>query len=82
MPVIKVRSQSTVNAIFRIGDRLAARFPLQPGDVDSTRRWLESEAESGRALLGRTRFATPEPVAIGEPGPGGKARRSGPYQRR
>jgi aminoglycoside phosphotransferase (APT) family kinase protein len=70
MPITSVRSQGTVNAIFRIGDRLAARFPLEPGDVDSTRRRLESEAESGRELLGRTRFATPEPVALGEPGAG------------
>ena len=49
---------------------LAARFPLQPGDVDSTRRWLESEAEAARELVGRTRFPTPEPVALGEPGAG------------
>jgi len=70
MPVTSVRSQGTVNAIFRIGDRLAARFPLEPGDVDSTRRWLESEADSARELLGRTRFATPEPVALGGPGAG------------
>ncbi len=70
MQIQSVRSQGTVNAIFRIGDRLAARFPLEPGDSDSTRRWLESEAESGRELLGRTTFATPEPVAIGEPGAG------------
>jgi aminoglycoside phosphotransferase (APT) family kinase protein len=39
-------------------------------DVGSTRRWLESEAEAARELVGRTRFATPEPVALGEPGAG------------
>ncbi|HEX5908537.1 MAG TPA: phosphotransferase [Propionibacteriaceae bacterium] len=38
--------------------------------MDETRRWLESEAEAARELLGRTPFATPEPVAIGEPGAG------------
>jgi aminoglycoside phosphotransferase (APT) family kinase protein len=65
-----VASQGTVNAIFRIGDRLAARFPLQPGDVDKTRRWLAAEARAARELLGRTRFTTPEPVALGEPGAG------------
>ena len=52
------------------GDKLVARFPLQPGDVAATRRWLESEAQAARELLGRTRFATPEPVALGEPGAG------------
>ncbi|WP_197289264.1 phosphotransferase, partial [Saccharothrix sp. NRRL B-16348] len=34
------------------------------------RRWLESEAEAARELAGRTRFRTPEPVALGEPGTG------------
>jgi aminoglycoside phosphotransferase (APT) family kinase protein len=65
-----VTSQGTVNALFRIGESFLARFPLQPGDVGSTRQWLESEARSARELLGRTRFPTPEPVALGEPGAG------------
>lgn len=65
-----VASQGTVNALFRIGENLLARFPLQPGDVASTRHWLESEAQAARELLGRTRFRTPEPVALGEPGAG------------
>jgi aminoglycoside phosphotransferase (APT) family kinase protein len=70
LPIRHLATQGTVNAIFRIGDRLAARFPLEPRDVSSTRRWLESEAEAARELAGRTRFPTPEPVAIGEPGAG------------
>ena len=70
LPIDRFASQGTVNALFRIGERLAARFPLQPGEVGATRRWLESEAEAARELLGRTRFRTPEPVAIGEPGEG------------
>jgi aminoglycoside phosphotransferase (APT) family kinase protein len=67
LPVRSVDSQGTVNAIFRIGDHLAARFPLQPREVEATRHWLTSEAEAARELVGRTRFATPEPVALGEP---------------
>ncbi|MEU4328612.1 aminoglycoside phosphotransferase family protein [Nonomuraea dietziae] len=70
LPVRSVTSQGTVNTIFRIGDLFAARFPLQPGDVESTRRRLESEARAARELVGRTRFRTPEPVALGEPGAG------------
>jgi aminoglycoside phosphotransferase (APT) family kinase protein len=70
LPVERVESEGTVNAIFRIGHGLAARFPLQRGDVEATRRWLESEADAARELLGRTRFPVPEPVALGEPGPG------------
>lgn len=70
LPVREVVSHGTVNALFRIGDRLAARFPLQPGDVTRLRQWLESEARAARELAGRTRFPTPEPVALGEPGHG------------
>ena len=70
LPVRAVASQGTVNAIFRIGDDLAARFPLQPADVEATRRSMQREAQAARELAGRTRFPTPEPVAIGEPGHG------------
>jgi aminoglycoside phosphotransferase (APT) family kinase protein len=31
---------------------------------------VEAEAAAGRELAGRTPFATPEPVALGEPGAG------------
>ncbi len=70
LPVTGVAAHGTVNAIFRVGDHFTARFPLQPGPVDATRRWLESEAEAARELAGSTRFPTPEPVALGEPGAG------------
>ncbi|WP_250562042.1 aminoglycoside phosphotransferase family protein [Sphaerisporangium fuscum] len=70
LPVTGVAGAGTVNAIFRLGDHLTARFPLESGDVDVKRRWLESEAEAARELLGHTRFPTPEPVALGEPGAG------------
>ncbi|MHB1817137.1 MAG: aminoglycoside phosphotransferase family protein [Streptosporangiaceae bacterium] len=70
LPVRSITSEGTVNAIFRIGDRLAARFPIQPQDPESALRWLESEADAARELAGRTRFPTPEPVAIGDPGAG------------
>lgn len=61
-------SEGTVNAIFRIGDDLAARFPLLPGDVGAVERTLRSESEASQLLFGRTRFATPVTVAIGRPG--------------
>ncbi len=70
LPVRAVPSEGTVNALFRLGPSLVARFPLVPGDADDVRRHLEAEAEAGRELLGRTRFPTPEPVALGEPGAG------------
>lgn len=70
LPVTGVASHGTVNALFRIGDKFVARFPLEPGDVEATRRRIESEAQAARELSGRTRFPTPEPVAPGEPGAG------------
>jgi aminoglycoside phosphotransferase (APT) family kinase protein len=70
LAVTSFASRGTVNAIFRLGDELAARFPLQPGAVADVRRQLRAEAAAARELIGRTRFPTPEPVAIGEPGPG------------
>lgn len=68
LPIREMTTSGTVNALFRIGDRLTARFPLQPGDVEETQLQLESEADSARKLLGSTPFPTPEPVAVGQPG--------------
>jgi aminoglycoside phosphotransferase (APT) family kinase protein len=70
LPVRQVATEGTDNAIFRIGDDLAARLPLQPGDPASVRRSLANEAAAARELAGRTRFPVPEPVALGEPGHG------------
>lgn len=70
LPVRALSTSGTVNALFRLGDHLAVRFPLRSADIEVTRRQLEVEAEAARELLGRTRFATPEPVGIGRPGRG------------
>ena len=70
LPVREVRSQGTDNALFRLGDRLAARFPLRPDDPARTLRWPGSEAEAARTLAGSTRFPAPEPVALRRPGAG------------
>ena len=70
LPVTRIESPGTVNAIFRLGSRLAARFPLRPGDPAAIRRELEAEAQAAAELAGQTRFATPEPAGIGDPGAG------------
>jgi len=70
LPIRRVTSSGTVNAIFRLGDRLAARFPLQGADPAVTRQELESEAAAARELAAATRFPVPALVTLGEPGPG------------
>jgi aminoglycoside phosphotransferase (APT) family kinase protein len=69
-PIVAVAAEGTVNALFRIGEQYVARFPLQPGEAAAARERLEAEAAAARELLGRTRFPTPEPVALGEAGAG------------
>src|SRR4051812_27267929 len=70
LPVRVVSGPGTVNAIFRLGDGYAARFPLQPDDPEAVRRRLVAEAEAAEELHGCTRVRTPRPVALGEPGAG------------
>lgn len=70
LPVSRVGSPGTVNAIFRVGDKLAARFPLQGADPAAVRRALQSEAAAARELAAATRFPVPEQVAVGAPGSG------------
>jgi aminoglycoside phosphotransferase (APT) family kinase protein len=66
-----VASPGTENAIFRIGEQSVARFPLEPDDdVAAARERLLHEARAAEELLDRTPFATPRPIAIGEPGAG------------
>lgn len=64
LPVRALASSGTVNAIYRVGDRHAARFALVPGDPNALLTQLETEAAAARELHGRTRFLTPEPVAV------------------
>jgi aminoglycoside phosphotransferase (APT) family kinase protein len=70
LDVHAVASPGTVHALYRIGDEMVARFPLQPGDPAVVRGVLVDGAAAAAELLGRTRFATPVPLAIGEPGEG------------
>lgn len=70
LPIRAVGGTGTVHAIFRIGDRLAARLPLVLRPVEAARQALLDEADAARKLLGRTPFPTPEPIALGVPGAG------------
>jgi aminoglycoside phosphotransferase (APT) family kinase protein len=63
MPIARVSSPSTVNAIFRLGDDMSVRLPRTPRfhDIDKELCWLH-------ALSGRLPLAIPEALAVGEPG--------------
>jgi aminoglycoside phosphotransferase (APT) family kinase protein len=69
-PVTLVADSGTVNAIFRVGAGVTARFPLRPEDPDSTRVRLEQEAVAATELVGVSPFPIPRPVHVGGPGHG------------
>jgi aminoglycoside phosphotransferase (APT) family kinase protein len=68
-----IQSQSstgTVNAIFRIGNDLSARFPLRLTDPAEALAVLEQEVQASAELAQVSWFPVPEPVALGKPGAG------------
>ncbi|HYO32716.1 MAG TPA: aminoglycoside phosphotransferase family protein [Nocardioidaceae bacterium] len=69
-PLQAVTAQGTVNAVYRIGNGLAARFPLRAMDPVEARAWLESEASACRELASCSPVPTPVPVTLGSPGHG------------
>jgi aminoglycoside phosphotransferase (APT) family kinase protein len=68
--VRRVPSSGTVNAIFRIGDGLAARFLLRARDCDVAAALLARESAASRRFAEVSPFPAPQPVAIGAPGEG------------
>jgi aminoglycoside phosphotransferase (APT) family kinase protein len=70
LAVRQVPAAGTVNAVFRIGDEFAARFPLCTRDPTQARAELMTEAAAAREFASASTVPTPEPVAIGEPGHG------------
>lgn len=69
-PIRKVEASGTVNAIFRVGEDLAARFPLRGRKPGVQRESLEAEARATVEFSTSSPFPAPQPVAIGEPGAG------------
>jgi aminoglycoside phosphotransferase (APT) family kinase protein len=70
LPVDEVATDGTVNAIFRVGSELSARFPLRGEGPAATRAMLEAEARASDELASCSPVATPLPVALGGPGHG------------
>jgi aminoglycoside phosphotransferase (APT) family kinase protein len=66
LPVRPVASDGTVNALFRLGDGIVLRLPLQSTPRDE----LVAEAEIARRIAPHVPFEVPTPLAIGEPGAG------------
>lgn len=65
-----VPTTATVNAIFRVGDSLAARFPLRAADPARVREWVSLEAAAAGEFAAVSPVPSPKPVALGEPDPG------------
>ena len=63
-----VHSSGTVNAIYRVGETAAARFPLQGTDTVAVQAWLGREADAAAEFAGCCPFATPLPLGFGRPG--------------
>ena len=66
LPIERVQSAGTDNAIYRLGDDLAVRMPRIPSatsQVDKEARWLP-------VLAPHLPLAVPVPLAVGEPGEG------------
>ncbi|NYE95631.1 aminoglycoside phosphotransferase (APT) family kinase protein [Psychromicrobium silvestre] len=70
LPIHPVYSYGTVSFLFRLGEELVLRFPMQLAAVGEVRASILGEAAAARRLLGLTSVATPEPLGFGEPGPG------------
>ena len=63
LPLARVQSTGTVNAIYRLGDDLCVRLPRLQGwatDLEKELRWLPT-------LAPHLPLAVPEPVATGRP---------------
>ncbi|TFC33910.1 aminoglycoside phosphotransferase [Cryobacterium sp. MDB1-18-2] len=68
--VRRIVTAGTVNAIFRIGADLTARFPLRSAEPADVSRELARETVAMRELAACCPVPTPVPVAVGKPGYG------------
>lgn len=66
--VVPINGAGTVNAIFRIGDDVATRFPLRRDDADRLRTRLERELSAASEFRRACDVPTPEPLHLGRPG--------------
>jgi aminoglycoside phosphotransferase (APT) family kinase protein len=69
-PVRPLTSDGTVNALFRLGDDIVLRLPLQPDLGAAAREALVQEQDIARRIAARVQLQVPQPLALGEPGEG------------
>ncbi len=70
LAIEQVRSAGTENAIFRIGERLAARLPLRSREPAEALAALTAEVAAAAEFAAVSPVPGPEPIAIGLPGAG------------
>lgn len=68
--VRRIVTDGTVNAVFRIGADLAARFPLRSAEPIDMSTALARESTAMHELVACCPVPTPVPVAVGNPGHG------------
>lgn len=62
LPLSPVPSHGTVNALYRLGEEIVLRLPMQASTTD-----LAAEAEACRRFAQVLQVAVPEPLFLGEP---------------
>lgn len=67
---VRVLEEGTDNAVFQIGQRASARFPLRKVDPELCRDALYREASALDELSRCCPFPTPQPMGVGRPGHG------------
>lgn len=70
LPVEPVHGGGTVHAIYRIGEGIAARFPIRNDDPDTARDRLQIEMAASAEFVQACPFPAPEPIHLGDPGHG------------
>lgn len=70
LPVVRLDGAGTVNAIFRVGEHVTARFPLQPRDPLKAEDALRREASNMDELADNVPVPAPRSLGIGSPGLG------------
>ncbi|MEE8602559.1 aminoglycoside phosphotransferase family protein [Euzebya tangerina] len=70
LPLRRYESSGTVNAIFRLGESLAAKFPLRKGKPEEVASVIAKEKAAAVRIAGLSPVPVPSFVGMGRPGAG------------